>query len=278
MKIHSISTGNFKLDGGAMFGVVPKLIWNKLNPADENNLCNWAMRCLLIEDGDRRILIDTGIGNKQSDKFFGFYYLNGHDNLVHSIEATGNTVEGITDVILTHLHFDHCGGAVRKEGEGFIPAFPNATYYTSEAHWNHANNPNPREKASFLKENFVPLMEHRVLNFVNHGDKIGNYITLNLVGGHTVAMVCPYIETPQLKLFYAADLFPSSAHIPVNYVMGYDIEPLVTMQEREKYNQWAFDNEVYIFYEHDLSVECSKVNKNERGQFNATDPKKLSDL
>lgn len=275
MKIHSISTGNFKLDGGAMFGVVPKSIWNRLNPADENNLCNWAMRCLLVEDGDRRILIDTGIGNKQSEKFYGYYYLNGTDSLIQSIENTGNTVEGITDVILTHLHFDHCGGAVKRYGEQLIPAFPNATYYLTEAHWNHANNPNPREKASFLSENFVPLKEHGVLQFVNDGDKIGNFITLKVVGGHTVSMICPYIETPEIKLFYGADLFPSAAHIPVNYVMGYDIEPLITMQERAKYNKWAVENGVYYFYEHDVNIACSAVTVNDRGQYAAGEVKLL---
>lgn len=275
MKIHSISTGNFKLDGGAMFGVVPKSIWNRLNPADENNLCNWAMRCLLVEDGDRRILIDTGIGNKQSEKFYGYYYLNGTDSLIQSIENTGNTVDSITDVILTHLHFDHCGGAVKRDSEQLIPAFPNATYYLTEAHWNHANNPNPREKASFLPENFVPLKEHGVLQFVNDGDKIGNFITLKVVGGHTVSMICPYIETPEIKLFYGADLFPSAAHIPVNYVMGYDIEPLITMQERAKCNKWAVENGVYYFYEHDVKIACSAVVVNERGQYSAGEVKLL---
>ncbi len=238
MKLHSVNTGFFKLDGGAMFGVVPKSIWNKLNPADENNMCNWAMRCLLIETGSRKILIDTGIGTKQSEKFFGYYYLNGSDSMDGSLNALGLERTDITDVILTHLHFDHVGGAVswNKQQTGFEPAFPNATYHLSENHLLHALNPNPREKPSFLTENFVPLQEAGVLNFVKADEELFSNVYCRMVNGHTVSMVCPEIHTPNGVVFYGADLYPSSAHIPTNYLMAYDIEPLRCMEEKAYWN------------------------------------------
>ncbi|MBL7812924.1 MAG: MBL fold metallo-hydrolase [Bacteroidetes bacterium] len=273
MQIHIIQTGYFKLDGGAMFGIVPKVLWNRLNPANENNLCNWAMRCLLLVDGNRRILIDTGIGEKQSEKFFGYYDLNGNESLELSLNAAGYEFADITDVLLTHLHFDHCGGAVRwnKDRTGYLPAFPNATYHLTEGHWNHANQPNPREKPSFLAENFMPLQEAGVLNFVKPGEYLTENIRCRVVGGHTIEMICPEISLPDKKIIYCADLIPSSHHIPLNYVMGYDIEPLKTMQEKSLLYQEVMSENALLFFEHDPVVACTSLQVNEKGQFRAGD-------
>lgn len=280
MQLHTIHTGNFKLDGGAMFGVVPKSIWNRLNPADENNMCNWAMRCLLVVDGNRKILIDTGIGTKQSEKFFGFYYLNGPDSLELSLNSVGFEKSDITDVLLTHLHFDHVGGAVQwnKNKTGYEPAFPNATFHVTEEQWNHASKPNMREKASFLQENFIPLQESGVLNFVKPGEMLTSDFECMVVNGHTNGMICPKINTGNGVLFYGADLFPSSAHIPVNYIMAYDIEPLVSMKERERVNQMAEQENWTVFLEHDLNSDCCNVVKNEKGQFLAGKTGNLADF
>lgn len=278
MKLHTIDTGYFKLDGGAMFGVVPKTIWNNLNPADENNLCNWAMRCMLVEDGNRLVLIDTGIGTKQNDKFFGYYYLNGEDSLEKSINALGYSKADITDVLLTHLHFDHCGGAVEWNADktGYQPAFKNAVYWSHQKHWQHANNPNPREKASFLKENFVPLQEAGVLKFVGDDLKITDNISAFLGYGHTEAMMMPVIKYGDKTVMYMADLMPSSAHIKPAYAMGYDIRPLDTMAEREAFNQKAVENNYILFFEHDPVTECATLTQTERGtvikeKFNLSD-------
>ena len=268
MKLSTIDTGFFKLDGGAMFGVVPKSIWNKLNPADENNMCNWAMRCLLIETGNRKVLIDTGIGDKQSEKFYSYYYLNGKDSLLNSLSQKGLKPDDITDVILTHLHFDHVGGAVSKDMDGkLVPTFKNAIYHVAKAHWDHACSPNAREKASFLGENFLPLQENGVLRFAKKDEELVPGVWAHTVGGHTVEMICPKIETENGILLYAADLFPSSAHIPVNYVMGYDIEPLVTMRERQRTNEMAVAENWKYFLEHDHQFETCRVSKDERGRF-----------
>lgn len=279
MKLHVIHSGNFKLDGGAMFGVVPKVIWNSLNPADEKNLCNWAMRCLLVEDGDRKILIDTGIGNKQSDKFFGYYYLNGLNSIASSLKNIGLSHADITDVLLTHLHFDHVGGAVVKNDEGkLIPAFPNAMYHVTETQWNHALKPNAREKASFLPENYLPLQEAGVLNFVQHGEMLTPNLRIRSVNGHTMGMITPEITIHGKKVVYCADLIPSSAHIPVHYTMGYDIEPLIVMKEKELlYNEMDAANTLY-FFEHDIDMECARLHHNDRGQMVIAEKGTLSDL
>lgn len=269
MRVLPIHTGNFKLDGGAMFGVVPKVIWNKLVPANENNLCNWAMRCLLVEIGDRKILIDTGIGNKQSEKFYGHYDLNGHDSLMGSLASNGISADQITDVLLTHLHFDHCGGAIVKRDDELVPQFPNAIYHLTESHWNHANNPNDRERASFLPENFVTLKELGLINFVKEGDILADCIEIKVFNGHTFGMIAPIIHWGATKLMYMADLIPAAAHIPVNYVMGYDIQPLMTMDEKKSLLPWLESEQVWLIFEHDANYCRSQVQQNDRGQFKA---------
>lgn len=267
MQLKTIHAGNFKLDGGAMFGVVPKSIWNGLNAADENNLCNWAMRCLLVEDGNRIILIDNGIGDKQSQKFFGYYHLNGEDNLEKSLNKAGVGLDDITDVVLTHLHFDHCGGSLKwNSGKTFLePTFKNATYWSQQQHWDHATSPNPREKPSFLKENFEPLVLSNQLKMVGDDLKISENLKVRLVNGHTEQMMCPVINYKEKTLVFMADLIASSAHVPVHYVMAYDIRPLDTMKEKAAFLQEAVDRDYTLFFEHDLQVECGKVVQTERG-------------
>lgn len=279
MKLTVIHSGNFKLDGGAMFGVVPKQLWQKLNPADDLNLCNWSMRCLLVETGDKKILIDTGMGDKQSEKFYSHYYLNGPHSLHHSLQSAGVNPEEITDVLLTHLHFDHCGGAVKRVGEDLKTSFPNAVYHSTEAQWKHALNPNPREKASFLRGNFEPIEKAGQLNFLKEGDILAGCIEIMVFNGHTTGMMAPLIHfSNSQKIFYGADLFPSSAHLKPNFVMGYDIEPLKTMEERQRVNQLASDNGWLYFYEHDLNQEISEVTFNEKGQPVAVNFRKLSEV
>lgn len=267
MNIKAIDTGFFKLDGGAMFGVVPKSIWQNLNPADENNMCNWAMRCLLVEDGNRLILVDTGIGQKQSDKFFGYYYLNGDDSLEKSLHKAGFDFGDITDVFLTHLHFDHCGGAVKwnTNRDGYEPTFPKAVYWSHEEHWQHALNPNAREKPSFLKENIMPIQESGQLKFVSDDLKVSENISVMLANGHTEKMMCPKIKIGDKTLVYMADMIPSAAHIPVNYVMGYDIRPLQVMEEKAAFLKEAADNNYILFFEHDNAIECATVGETDRG-------------
>ncbi len=267
MKLYSIPTGNFKLDGGAMFGVVPKSIWNKLYPADENNLCNWAMRCLLIEDENRLILVDNGIGDKQSDKFFGHYHLNGNETLDASLAKYGFHRNDITDVFLTHLHFDHCGGSIIREGEKLVPSFKNATYWSNEQHWNWAVNPNDREKASFLKENILPIQESGQLKFVaNH--ELTDFtadIKIRFANGHTDAMMLPQISYKGKTIVYMADLLPSIAHIPLPYVMAYDMFPLITLQEKKAFLEEALEKEFILFFEHDVRNECCTLIQTEKG-------------
>jgi glyoxylase-like metal-dependent hydrolase (beta-lactamase superfamily II) len=267
MNIHIIDTGFFKLDGGAMFGVVPKTLWNRHNPADEKNLCTWAMRCLLIENGGKLILIDTGLGNKQDQKFFGHYDLHGDATLVSSIRNRGYDVTDITDVILTHLHFDHVGGAVQysQDRSQLLPTFPNAVYWSNEAHWEWAVNPNPREKASFLKENILPLKESGQLKFIEKDQSPFSYIDFIHVDGHTEQMMLPVIHYKDQKIIYAADLLPSSHHIPLAWIMSYDMRPLVTMQEKQEVLQQAATEKHIIVFEHDPVFEAAVVEQTEKG-------------
>lgn len=267
MKLYSINAGHFKLDGGAMFGVVPKSMWEKLNPPDDNNMCNWAMRCMLIEDEGRLILIDTGMGNKQSEKFFGYYFLNGDDTLEKSLAKHGFSKEDITDVFLTHLHFDHCGGAIDKEGEKLIPAFKNATYWSNEKHWHWATAPNDREKASFLKENILPIQESGQLKFVeiSEGIKFSKNVNLRFVNGHTQSMMLPQIKYKDKTIVYMADLLPSVAHIPIPYLMAYDTRPLETLKEKKSFLTEAHQNNYILFFEHDAEIECCTLQLTDRG-------------
>jgi glyoxylase-like metal-dependent hydrolase (beta-lactamase superfamily II) len=267
MKLHTIDTGFFKLDGGAMFGVVPKALWNKTNPADEKNLCTWAMRCLLIEEGNRLILVDTGIGNKQDDKFFSHYYLHGNATLDTSLNAIGFTRDDITDVFLTHLHFDHVGGAVIRDGERLLPAFKNATYWSNEQHWDWAINPNDREKASFLKENILPIQESGQLQFISatDGARFTDNMIVKLAYGHTDAMMLPLINYKGKQILYMADLLPSVGHVPIPYVMAYDMFPLKTINERKAYWNEAVENEYILYLEHDPVNECCTLQQTDKG-------------
>jgi glyoxylase-like metal-dependent hydrolase (beta-lactamase superfamily II) len=273
MKIYPLNTGNFKLDGGAMFGVVPKTLWSRTNPPDGNNLCSWSMRCMLIEDGDRLTLIDTGIGDKQSDKFFGFYYLHGNDSLDGNLKKLGFHRDDITDVFLTHLHFDHCGGAIQwnRDRTGYEPAFRNARFWSNERHWRWATEPNAREKASFLKENILPIQESGQLQFVDvREDKDGVFKTdlgfdVLTVSGHTDAQMCPIINYKGETLVFMADLLPSTGHIPLPYVMGYDTRPLITLSEKEKFLNEAANKGYYLFLEHDAQNEMCTLQQTEKG-------------
>lgn len=267
MKLHTIDTGFFKLDGGAMFGVVPKSIWQRTNPADDNNLCKWAMRCLLIEDDDRLILVDTGIGDKQDEKFFGHYDLHGEDTLSSSLEKLGFKNEDITDVFLTHLHFDHCGGAVIRENEQLKLAFPNATYWSNEQHWNWAVKPNSREKASFLKENIFPIQESGNLKFIPNEDgfQFTSNIKIRFAYGHTDAMMLPQISYKGKTIVYMADLLPSVGHIPLPYVMAYDMFPMKTLVEKENFLKEAEANQYILILEHDPLNECCTLKMTEKG-------------
>ncbi|WP_428741648.1 MBL fold metallo-hydrolase [Tenacibaculum sp.] len=267
MRIYPIETGNFKLDGGAMFGVVPKSIWQKTNPADENNMISMGMRCMLIEDGDRLTLIDTGIGNKQSDKFFGYYYLYGDFSLDTSLAKYGFHRDDITDVFLTHLHFDHCGGAIQwnKDRTGYEPAFKNARFWSNQRHWDWAIHPNAREKASFLKENILPIEESGQLNFLHLNAK--DYVGFDVLfkDGHTEKQMLPKIEYQGKTLVFMADLLPTAGHVPLPYIMGYDTRPLLTLKEKEAFLNVAADKEYYLFLEHDAYNEVITVKHTEKG-------------
>lgn len=267
MKLYSINTGYFKLDGGAMFGVVPKSLWQKLNPPDENNMCSWAMRCLLIKDGGRLILIDNGMGNKQDAKFFGHYYLHGDDTLEKSLAKNGFSKDDITDVFLTHLHFDHCGGSIIREEDKLIPAFKNATYWSNEIHWKWATNPNDREKASFLKENILPIEQSGKLKFIDVMDGISfsENIKVRFFNGHTQAMMLPQINYKERTIVFMGDLLPSVAHIPIPYVMAYDTKPLETLKEKKLFLTEAQQKEYILFFEHDPVIECCLLQLTEKG-------------
>ena len=267
MKIYPIQTGNFKLDGGAMFGVVPKTIWQKTNPADSNNMIDMGMRSLLIEDGQRLILIDTGMGNKQSDKFFGYYYQFGNFSLDTSLATYGFHRDDITDVFLTHLHFDHCGGSIQwnKDKTGYEPAFKNANFWSNQEHWNWAVSPNPREKASFLKENILPIQESGQLNFIteNPFQQVG--FDVLKMDGHTEKQMLPKISYQGKTIVFMADLLPTIGHIPVPYVMGYDTRPLLTIKEKEAFLAEAADNQYFLFLEHDAYSEICTVQHTSKG-------------
>ncbi|PZX95239.1 MBL fold metallo-hydrolase [Flavobacterium aquariorum] len=272
MKLYPIETGNFKLDGGAMFGVVPKTIWNKTNPADENNLIDIAARCLLIEDGNRLILIDTGMGNKQSDKFFGYYSLWGTHSMDKSLAKYGFHRDDITDVFMTHLHFDHCGGSVQwnKDKTGYEPAFKNARFWSNENHWEWATKPNLREKASFLSENILPMQESGQLHFILKpvGDfEVSKELGFGIfyVDGHTEKQMIPHIQYQDKTIVFCADLLPTAGHLPLPYVMGYDTRPLLTLPEKSKFLNAAADNNYYLFLEHDAHNEIITVEHTEKG-------------
>ena len=284
MKLYTINTGYFKLDGGAMFGVVPKSIWNEINPADENNMCSWALRCLLIEDGNRLILVDNGMGNKQAAKFFSYYYLHGDDTLDKSLAKYGFHQDDITDVILTHLHFDHCGGSIEREEEKLVPAFKNAVYWSNKKHWDWAVNPNEREKASFLKENILPIDESGQLKMVNSestivnkenqiannrlptiSSEINSSLSFRIVNGHTEAMMLPQINYKGRTIVFMADLLPSHGHLPIPYVMAYDMFPLTSLHEKKSFLKEAIENDYILFFEHDPLYECCDLKNTERG-------------
>ena len=271
MELYSINAGNFRLDGGAMFGVVPKSLWQKIIPADSNNTVSLCTRCLLIQNGNKLILIDTGMGDKQSEKFFGYYYLWGEDTLFDSMKKNGFHPDDVTDVFLTHLHFDHCGGGVTRSGESsFKTAFKNAKYWSCRGHWDWATNPNKRESPSFLKENILPIEESGQLHYLQKDGK--SYLTKSDLGfevlfvdGHTEKQMIPIVSYKGQKIAFSADLIPTAGHIPLPYIMSYDVRPLVSMKEKELFLNFCYENNVFLFFEHDASVELCSVKKTGRG-------------
>ena len=266
MNLHVIQTGLFKLDGGAMFGVVPKSLWKKTNVPDENNLCTWALRCLLIEEGNRLILIDNGIGDKQDDKFFSHYDLHGNFSLISSLKNKGFSPEDVTDCFLTHLHFDHCGGGIKREKDQFRTVFSKASYWTNQDHWLWATQPNAREKASFLKENILPMEESGQLKYVDvHQASPFSAFEIFYASGHTDKMMIPMIRYKGNTICFMADLLPSVGHIPLPYVMGYDTRPLLTLEEKGQFLKEAADRGYILFLEHDPEIECCTVKHTEKG-------------
>ena len=266
MELHVIETGNLKLDGGAMFGVVPKTIWQKVYPADENNLCNWSMRCLLVLDGDRKILIDNGIGDKQDEKFLKHYHLNGEATLENSLANLGLSTDDITDMVLTHLHFDHCGGSIVNVGEDqYEPAFKNANYWVSVPQWEWATHPNRREKASFLKENIFPIQDSGQLKLVDNEGELFPGFRVKFYSGHTDGQMIPFIKYKGKTIVFTSDLLPSTAHVPLPYVMAFDTQPLLTLKEKEEFFREVIENDYVIFLEHDLYNECCTLENTEKG-------------
>ena len=267
MKLYPIHITNFKIDGGAMFGVVPKVMWENKYPADEKNLCNWALRSLLIDTGERVILIDNGYGDKQSEKFFSHVYLNGGDGLEGALNKSGNTFDDITDVILTHLHADHCGGGVKYNDDksGFEMVFKNANYWVSKPHWDSAMNPNKQEGAAFLKENLIPMLESGQLKFIEKETELYPGINLRLYNGHTVGQIIPFINTGEKTVVFMADLIPSTAHIPLVWNMAYDVRPMDMLREKEDFLNEAVEKKYTLFFQHDLYNECATVQQTEKG-------------
>ena len=267
MKLHIINTGTFKLDGGATFGVVPKTIWQKVWPADENNLCTWALRCLLIETEERKILIDCGIGDKQDENYLKHFHIVGQRNFDEILSEKGFSTNDITDVIFTHLHFDHCGGAVKHNADrsGFEPTFKNAIYWVSKSQWDLANNPNPREKASYLKENYLPLFENGMIKFIESDSSLYKDLSVKLYSGHTMGQVIPYINYHGKTLVYMGDFIPTVFHFPLPWVVSYDTSPLISMAEKEKFLNEAIENNYTLFFEHDLFHECCTLTRTEKG-------------
>lgn len=272
MTIYPVETGNFKLDGGAMFGVVPKSIWNRTNPADSNNMIDIATRSLLIQDDDRLILIDSGMGNKQSEKFFSYYYRWGNYSLDNSLKELGFHRDDITDVFMTHLHFDHCGGSVQwnQDRTGYEPAFKNARFWTNQAHWEWATNPNSREKASFLKENLLPMQESGQLHFLQRNDsafleKSELGFGILFVDGHTEKQMIPHIKYKGKNIFFAADLVPTVGHIPVPYVTGFDTRPLLSLDEKAKFLNNIVESNSLLFFEHDAHNQLCTLKHTEKG-------------
>lgn len=272
MQLYPIQSGNFKLDGGAMFGVVPKSLWQRTNPADNNNMIDIAARCLLIEDGNRLILIDTGMGNKQSDKFYGYYFLYGDDSIDKSLASHGFHRDDITDVFMTHLHFDHCGGSIQwnKDRTGYEPAFKNANFWSNADHWKWATEPNRREVASFLKENILPMEDSGQLKFTDVPEShiLKNFdlgFDLFFANGHTDKQMIPMIQYKGKTICFMADLLPTVGHLPLPFVMGYDTRPLLTLDEKELFLNMAADNNFYLFLEHDAHNEIITVKHTEKG-------------
>lgn len=280
MKLHTILAGYFKLDGGAMHGVVPKSMWQRANPADDNNMCSWAMRCLLVEHNDRLILIDNGMGDKQDPKFFSYYHPHGEDTVESSLAKAGYIPADITDVFLTHLHFDHCGGSIKRVGDKLVPAFPNATYWSNKAHWDWAVHPNAREKASFLSENILPIQESGKLQFIDiaDGEEWIPGIRIHFVDGHTEQMMLPRIDYNGTTILYCADLVPSAAHISMPWVMAYDMRPLETLAEKEKLLNMAADNNWLLYFEHDPKIACARLVKDEHGRIRMKEEVQLEQI
>ncbi len=267
MKLSRVYISNFKIDGGAMFGVVPKALWQKVYPADEDNLCNWALRSLLIDTGDRRILIDNGYGDKQDEKFFRYVYLNGGEGLTGGLQKAGYTAEDITDMVLTHLHADHCGGGIRynRDRTGYETVFPNATYWVSRLHWEWATHPNPRERDAFLEENILPMQKSGQLQLIEKDTELVPGVELRHYNGHTRGQLIPFVRYHGRTLVFMADLIPSTAHLPLVWNMSYDVEPLVTLQEKADFLKEAYDNNYILFFEHDLYQECCTIKLTDKG-------------